>query len=234
MTVMATRAGGARVGAMAMWIATLVLLVWPLRALADECDRLPPPTVAIKRLETPVTLDRTYSVAALRAIGPALSRRNERVLGLTRATSRVKVETRITAYVDRSGRWECASPALTVSYGYSPLTVYVARELAAGSCAYNEVYQHELRHVQTYQARLRQIEPEIAQALQQRFVTGAAWRAPKGQTQRMLQRELDERWLPFIKRVIEEVESEQALIDTPEEYTRVAKSCHGEIERLLH
>lgn len=234
MSVLATRLGLERVGAMMMWIATLVLPVMPLRVLADECDRLPPPSVVIKRLETPVTLDQTYSVAALRAIGPALSRPNERVLGLTRAISRVTVETRIASYADRSGRWECASPALTVSYGYSPLTVYVARELAAGSCAYNEVYQHELRHVQTYQARLRQIEPEITEALQRRFVTGAVWRGPKGQTQQMLQRELDERWLPFIKRTIEKVDSEQALIDTPEEYARVAKSCHGEIGRLLH
>ena len=231
---MVTRPGFAPTGAMAVWIAMLVALVTPLRVRADECDRLPPPSVAIKRLETPVTLDRNYSVAALRAIGPALSRPNERVLGLTRATSRVSVETRIASYIDRSGRWECASPALTVSYGYSPLTVYVAREIAAGSCAYNEVYQHELRHVQTYQARLRRIEPEIAQALQQRFATGAAWRGPKGQAQRVLQRELDERWLPFIKRTIEQVESEQALIDTPQEYARVAKSCHGEVERLLH
>jgi hypothetical protein len=43
---------------------------------------------------------------------------------------------------------------------------------------------------------------------------------------------MNERWLPFIKREIERVESAQRLIDTPEEYTRVSGACGGEIERV--
>ena len=40
------------------------------------------------------------------------------------------------------------------------------------------------------------------------------------------------RWVPFVKREINKVDATQALIDTPEEYARVAASCGGEIRKL--
>ena len=38
--------------------------------------------------------------------------------------------------------------------------------------------------------------------------------------------------MPFVKREINKVDAAQALIDTPEEYARVAESCNGEVRRL--
>ena len=49
-----------------------------------------------------------------------------------------------------------------------------------------------------------------------------------------LQKELDERWLPYVQREIAKVEPAQALIDTPEEYERVANACDGEIRKRLN
>ena len=200
---------------------------------ADECDRLPVPSVKVKRLSEALSLDTTYGYKSLKVLGAALSRPENQVLGLTRATSRVSFEIKTSSYIDRTGRWECSSPQITVSYGFSPMTVYVASEFARGSCAYNEVYQHELRHVKTYQDHLVSIEKNLADTLNQRFATGSVWRAPKGQTRMMLEKEMNERWLPFIKREIERVESAQALIDTAEEYARVSGACKGEIERAV-
>ena len=201
---------------------------------ADECDRLPLPSVAVRRLQEPVSLDTTYGYKSLKVLGAALARPENQVLGLTRATSRVSFEIKTSSYVDRSGRWECSSPQITVIYGFSPMTVYVANEFPRGSCPYNEVYQHELRHVKTYQEHLVSIERDLADTLRQRFATGSVWRAPKGQTRLLLEKEMNERWLPFIKREIERVESTQKLIDTPEEYARVSGACNGEIERMVH
>jgi hypothetical protein len=200
---------------------------------ADECDRLPLPSVAVKRLDEAVSLDTTYGYKSLRVLGAALARPENQVLGLTRATSRVNFEIKTSSYLDHSGRWECSSPQITVIYGFSPMTVYVAKEFPKGSCPYNEVYQHELRHVKTYQDHLVTIEKDLADTLRQRFATGSVWRAPKGQTRLMLEKEMNERWLPFIKRAIERVESAQSLIDTPEEYARVSGACNGEIERAV-
>jgi len=219
--------------AFALHVMALVVIFNAAPAWAtDECDRLPLPSVAVKRLDEPVSLDTTYGYKSLKVLGAALVRPENQVLGLTLATSRVNFEIKTSSYVDHTGSWECSSPQITVIYGFSPMTVYVAKEFPKGSCPYNEVYQHELRHVKTYQDHLVSIEKDLADTLRQRFATGSVWRAPKGQTRLLLEKEMNERWLPFIKREIERVESAQKLIDTPEEYARVSGACGGEIERV--
>jgi hypothetical protein len=118
-----------------------------------------------------------------------------------------------------------------VTFGFDQMTVYVAKEFPEGSCAYKEIYQHELRHVKTYQTHLATIEKDVSDTLSRRFVTGDPWRGSAGQMTERLQQELNERWLPYIKREIARADEAQALIDTPEEYARVADSCNGEIRK---
>lgn len=209
-----------------------LLLAGPL--WADACDQLPKPSVTVKRLEEQLTVDKQYGYRELTHLGSALAQPAKQVLGLTRGKATTQFSTTITRHVDRSGRWECASMQLTVTYGFSPMTVYVAREFAEGSCAFNEIYQHEMRHVKTYQAHLVRIESDLAATLSRRFATDGPWRGPVGQTRARLERELDERWLPYIQREINRVDADQALIDSPEEYARVANSCRGEISKLTH
>ncbi|UCV02500.1 hypothetical protein [Dechloromonas denitrificans] len=210
----------------------LLLLVFPcFPAWADECDQLPLPAVTVKRLEEPFTLSTKYSYKALTNLATTLTRQGNQVLGLTRGNAIVRFAIDTPSHIDRTGRWECASPQLTMTFGFMPMTVHVAKEFPAGSCAYREIYDHEMRHVQTNQAHIAAIEKELTEALSRRFATGAPWRGPAGQTRDYLQRELDERWMPYIKRAIGRVELAQALIDTPEEYARVAASCDGEISK---
>ncbi|KAB2966299.1 hypothetical protein [Zoogloea sp.] len=212
--------------------ALCALALAPCEVRADDCERLPKPTVTLKRHQEAFALDLRTSFRTLTLLGPAGTRPGMKVLGLTRGTAIVSFQTRIVSYVDPGGRWECASPQLTVTYGFSPMTVYVAREFPQGSCAWNEIHRHELRHVRAYQEHLEGIEPELREALQRRFVTGDPWRGPVGQARNRIQQELEERWAPYVKRMINKVDLAQALIDTPEEYARVASSCAGEIRRL--
>ena len=207
-----------------------LLLAGPL--WADACDQLPKPSVTVKRLEEQLTVDKQYGYRELTHLGSALAQPGKQVLGLTRGKATAQFSTRISRHVDRSARWECASLQLTVTYGFSPMTVYVAREFPEGSCAFIEIFQHEMRHVKTYQAHLVNIESELTDALNRRFSTDTPWRGPVGQTRAQLERELNERWLPYIQREINRVDADQTLIDSPEEYARVANSCHGEISRL--
>jgi hypothetical protein len=210
----------------------LALLCSSSVAWTDECDALPPPNVTVKRLEVPFILDTTYNYKSITVLGSTEHRPAKRVLGLTRGNATVKFNVQTSSITDRLGRWECSSPQITVSFGYSPMTVYVASEFPAGSCAYNEIYKHELRHVNTYKAHLSSIEPDITETLNRRFATGAFARGSVGQARSSLEKELHERWMPYIKREIGKVESAQSLIDTPEEYARVSESCNGEIQKL--
>ena len=207
-----------------------VLFTGPL--WADACDQLPKPSVTVKRLAEQITVNKQYGYRELTHLGSALAQPGKQVLGLTRGKASSQFSTSISRHVDDSGRWECASPQITVSFGFSPMTVYVAKEFAEGSCSFNEIYQHELRHVKTYQAHLVSIEDELAATLSRRFATGTLWRGTIGQARTQLEREFNERWLPYIQREINRVDADQALIDSPEEYARVASSCNGEISKL--
>jgi len=200
-------------------------------ALADECDQLPKPSVTIKRIEEKINFNTQYSYRSLTNIGAALARPGNQVLGLTRGSAFVKFTTNSPSFIDPSGRWECSSPQITVTYGISPVTIYVAKEFPEGSCAYKEIYEHEMRHLKTYQTHMSSIEKLLSETLNARFATGAPWRSPVGQTAPKLQRELDERWTPFVQREFKRVEEAQALIDTAQEYERVANACDGEIKK---
>ncbi len=198
---------------------------------ADPCDDLPKPSVTVKRIEEKIIFNTQYSYKSLTNIGAALARPNNQVLGLTRGNAAVSFATSSPTVIDRTGRWECTSPQITVTYGLSPITVYVAKEFPEGTCAYKEIYEHEMRHVKTYQAHIIEIEKGLVDALNARFSTGSPWRGPAGQTSVKLQQELNERWTPFVQREFKRVEEAQAMIDTPEEYERVANACDGEIRK---
>lgn len=200
---------------------------------ADPCLKLPPPTVTVKRLEENVALNVEHGYKSLGVLAAALARPGKQVLGLTRGNAVVKFESHSPTLRDRNGQWECASPQVVVSYGFSPLTIYVASEFLKGSCAWQEIYDHEMRHVIAYRQHIVNIEAALTESLQRRFVNSGIWRGATGQFNATLQSEMNERWLPYIKREIARVEAAQALIDTPEEYARVAEACQGEIKSRL-
>lgn len=199
--------------------------------IAAECEQLPKPSLNIKPLEEKTSYNTQYSYRALTQLAASLARPDKRVLGLTRGNASVTFSLQLPSVQDASGRWECSSPQLTLTYGFSPMTVYVAREFPEGSCAYKEILEHEMRHVKAYQAHLASIEKEVQATLSQRFVTGEVWRGPTGFYGEQIKKEIDERWVPYVQRMLRRVEEAQAVIDTPEEYERVANACEGEIKK---
>ncbi len=211
-------------------IALAILIAICGQSRADECEQLPAPSVVIKRFEEGVAMSKQYGYRTLTNLGAKPARPRNQVLGLTRGNAVVRFSLNAQSIVDRTGRWECFSPQLTLTYGFSPMTVFVASEFPEGTCAYKEIYEHELRHVKAYQEHMVGIEKGLQETLNRRFATGGPWRGPVGQRRAQLQQELDERWARYVEREIARVDVAQALIDTPEEYARVASSCNGEIK----
>lgn len=212
-------------------LALLLTVLFSSPSWADGCDLLPPPAVSVKHLEERPIVDTHYSYKELTQLSAGAGHAGNLVLGLTMGKAIAKFTSQTPLYIDRSGRWECASPQLTLTLSFSPLTVYVAKEFPAGSCAYNEIYQHELRHVKAYQAHLALLEKDLSDTLNRRFASGSVWHGQVHRLEEQLQQELNERWLPYIQREIGHVDEAQALIDTPEEYARVNDSCNGEIKK---
>lgn len=210
----------------------LLLVLFCCPSFADPCEELPKPSVTVKLHEEPVGLDTATGLRTLSLMGPRSLQEGQRVLGLTRGVAIVRFETRVVSHVDASRQWECASPQISMSYGFSPMTVYVAKEFPKDGCAYREIYQHEQRHVEAYRKHLAAIEKDLADTLARRFTTDGPWRGPVGQARARIASELEERWGPYVKREINKVELVQAQIDTPEEYRRVAERCDGAIKKI--
>lgn len=217
----------------AVWLGLGLLTALPATWAADPCDDLPKPSVTVKRIEKQPELNLRYGYRSLTNLGGTLARPGRQILGLTRGNASVSLGARTPLVVSADGRWECASPQVTLTYGFAPITLYVAREFPPGSCAHKEILDHEQRHVDTYQAHLVAIEKELTETLTRRFATTRPWRGPAGQVASQLQQELDQRWVPYIQREIRKVDAAQALIDTTEEYERIANACDGEISKRL-
>lgn len=210
---------------------SLLLVAGP--CWADPCDQLPKPSVTVKRIEVPITYNTEYSFRSLTNIAADLARPGRHVLGLTRGNATVSFASNTPSIVDSRGRWECASPQITLSYGFNPMTVYVAREFPRGTCAFQEIHEHEMRHVDAYLRHINSIEKELTDTLTARFAGEKIWRGPVGQTGRLIQQEFNARWVPYVQQQIKRVDEAQAKIDTTAEYERVTNACQGEIKKRL-
>lgn len=158
--------------------------------------------------------------------------RNQFVLGLTRTESRVQVGLAGQMLQDPASGYECVAPKITVQLTYEPVKIYVGSEFPAGTCGYQEILAHEMRHMQAYMAHLPKVEKSVSAALAKRF-EGKPLYAPAGTARSALAFEIDSGWLPYIKAEMAKVEAVQAQIDSPAEYARLSRACGGEIQKIL-
>jgi hypothetical protein len=194
------------------------------------------------------TISKTVSVLSARQNGysvntqlsyKALSRMkggvlppNGYVLGLTKTESRVQIGLDGPMLQDPASGYECVAPQIKVELTYAPVRVYVGNEFPPGTCGYEVILAHEMRHMQTYMDQLPKVEKVVRDALARRF-EGKPLYAPSGTARSALAHEIDSGWMPFIKAEMNKVELLQAQIDSPAEYARLSKACNGEIQTIL-
>ena len=200
--------------------------------LQVRCERaLGNPAVVLTTRQNGYMVDnsRSYrSLTSLKGNAPA----NAFVLGLTRAESRLSIKSGGPLLSDILSDLECIAPKLDVELYYTPITIYVGSEFAPGTCAYQHILEHEMRHLKTYLDYLPKVETVVRRALSQRF-DGKPLYARRGQAEVVLQREIDTAWMPWMKREMLKVESEQARIDTRDEYMRLSRVCKGEVQSII-
>jgi hypothetical protein len=176
-------------------------------------------------------IDNTVGYRALTAM-KGKARPGQVVLGLTRTESIVSINVGGRLLSDPASGYECIAPHIQIKLYYPPIVVYVSREFRPGSCAYEEVLAHEMRHLNAYLDFLPKAEARVRAALARRFEDKPLY-ARIGQAQSLLQREIDRGWMPYIKTEMAKVEAVQAAIDSPQEYARLGKVCRGEVQSLI-
>ena len=181
--------------------------------------------------ENGYSIDNTQSYRALTALkGKAPD--NAYVLGLTRAQGRLSIGLDGALIRDPLSGYECVAPRVDVQLYYTPIVIYVGREFEPGTCAYQEILAHEMRHLKAYRDHLPKVELTVRKALAKRFDKQPLY-ARSGQANASLKREIDTGWMPYMKRELASVEAAQALIDTPQEYARLSRVCKGEVQSLI-
>ena len=195
------------------------------------CEQLPKPTVSVKMLETPVSFDLSASYRELTFRAGEKARPGWQVLGLTQASSLARFALQLPSVAN--DQYECASPQITLTLGIQPLIVFVGREFPKGSCAHKEILEHEMRHVKAYQEHMAKVRETFQAALTRRYASATVWRGPAGTLYERLATDLNEYWVPAITRDFQRVEGPQRLIDTPEEYARIAAACGAEMKTMM-
>jgi len=133
---------------------------------------------------------------------------------------------------DAASGYECVAPRVEIKLNYAPVLIYVGNEFAPGTCPYNVILEHELRHLKAYMDNLARVEQAVREALERRFEAKPLY-APSGTAQSALQHEINSLWFPFINAEFDKGNAEQAKIDTPQEYARLGDSCNGEIRQIM-
>ncbi len=206
---------------------------WAARSLFQaRCeDALAKGKVTLTTRQNGYTVDNTRSFRVLTALkGNAVA--NAYVLGLTRAQSSMQINSGGPMLQDRLSGYECLAPKIEVQLSYTPITIFVSSEFRPGSCAYQEILAHEMRHLKAYLDHLPKVELIARKALSKRFDNKPLY-ARRGEGGAALQREIDSGWLPWLKREMVKVEAEQAIIDAPQEYMRLSRICKGEVQSII-
>lgn len=219
-------------------LALLLALCWSSTALAARTpfqarceDTIAKSSARLVARQAGYVVDNTKSLRQLTSLkGPGEQRGF--VLGLTRTESHVTIDATGSILHDRDSNYECIAPHLVVNLWYSPITVYIAREVSPGTCPYREVLTHEMRHVRLYTDHMQQVARSVRAALEARF-GGMPMYAPRGHSNAMLGREIDTRWIPYIKAELGRIEPLHDSLDSQEEYARLSKVCEGAVQSLI-
>jgi hypothetical protein len=199
---------------------------------ADECARrVPAGRVVVRALPVTPVVDTALSYQELTRMAGENSG-HRWVLGLTRPTLRVEASWGFSGLSDpRSGR-TCIRPALQMTLRYDPVLVLVGREFVYDACAYDFIFQHEMRHVDVHVRKLREVSLQLQSELQDRL-SGVTHVGDRETLERRLRAEVNDYWMPRAERALREVREQHAAIDTPEEYGRARTVCEGRIARYL-
>ncbi|VXC77793.1 hypothetical protein [Massilia sp. 9I] len=218
--------------ALVLWCWALAATAAPRTAFQARCEDTIGETLSVLTgTQNGFRIDNTVGFRSL-TVMKGKARPGQVVLGLTRTESIVSINVGGRLLTDPASGYECIAPHIEIKLYYPPIVVYVSREFRPGSCAYEEVLAHEMRHLNTYLDYLPKAESRVRQALERRFEDKPLY-ARIGQAQSLLQREIDRGWMPYIKSEMAKVEALQAAIDSPQEYARLGKVCGGEVQSLI-
>jgi hypothetical protein len=131
---------------------------------ACPIDQFPKPQIIVHRETTPdPPIDTSKGMAELSSMREAHG--EKQAAGLTSARSSYNVSIQVQVLQLPSGKI-CAAPAkVEVRLAVDDMRIYVAKRFEKGSCAYEEILEHERRHVDIHNEMIGQAAEAVERAL---------------------------------------------------------------------
>ena len=213
-------------------VAGLMMMV-----LANGCPPQQMPMVHIEVINNPPRYDNTYSSAELGEIpiDTKIARHSDEVFvtgGLTRGQITTAWETSFAKMLDERSGIACIwLKDIRLTLSYTP-NVYIASEHRPGSCRYDVIMEHEVRHVNTDIMTLNEYLPLIQQNVQYAVDTlGVRGPYQDIQTDRIRQ-DMQDVISSRLRDTLSEMDTvrrkRQQMIDTRQEYMRLSGLCPNE------
>jgi len=197
-------------------------------AFAARCAALPPALPEVAADPIAPQFDESRSLAELTAMYERATAHHE-TLGLTHA--QLGYASALAANGFQDGGRACLRVQVRVQVSLAPVTVFIARELAADPCHREAVREHELRHVDVHAEFLREAPARLLALL----AAADVGRVRHGTDPEAIQQEAARE----VRDIVAQAETTdrdtlaamQAAIDTPEEYERVSPPGRPKGER---
>jgi hypothetical protein len=217
-------AGLAMVGCVVL---VLVCAAGQAQAQTPSCKNVERPKVGLDFVPKSPMLDHTRSVRWLNRHGEG--GQGWFVTGLTKYQMHATFDMRIEP-VAVSANYYCLVPVrVTPHVIVDTHLVYISSELAKGSCEYNQVYEHEGRHVivnQQMEANIQKALPQFIDTIVQNFSAMAP--VPVNRVQLRSQQLLGyyaREFRAVLAKLDRKRAADQRKIDTRAEYERLSLSC---------
>ena len=199
----------------------------------EACARqLPPTVIEVVPLYQEVATDYNVSYRNLTQIQLQgnVSHAGTRVLGITQAKMSSSARYGLTSL--SQGTQGCARPRLHITLSFAPIRVFVGREFVPGTCEFQLIFDHEVRHVKADNDHLAFVAQKLQQELTQYF-GNTVYYGNSQQLQQSWQDAVQQYWMPRAQAWMKLVENRHAQIDTPAEYARNNTACGGAVPRII-
>jgi len=219
-------------------VPVLLLSVPATAANASICAREADPGISVELMSVAPTRDLSRDSRRLTAVPgrghvPA-GAAGGRVLGLS--TARLAESSRVDIHLSilSDGSFCATVSGVAAAFGFDQRRVFIANELPEGSCAFDEVLAHEMRHVRVDDEASRAFLPKVEARLRAEALAAPPLRS---RDRRGVVEAQQRRVRAAMRSLLDEFSRErdrlQAAVDTTDEYKRVTASCGGEIAKLL-
>lgn len=221
----------------------LVFLIFMLPTLAEAataCGTYPQIPVKVITVFDEADIKKDVPLARLQAMAGNTvdfipnNHARKVVLGFTSYTPLVNFNATIRSSTEDGSTTCMVVQDVRSTIGYQNVKVYIANEFPFGSCAYNAIYEHELKHIAVNKTVLEKYADIIRQNLiDQLPIIGVSEQENMAYAEQTLRKKINDMVLQQLTAMREENAARQAEVDSEDEYARVAASCGDDFTRII-